>query len=215
MAYDLDTKLSKYYTLRDLTVTNTGLSNMPNEAEYANIQWLARTLDEIFDDIGEFSIISGYRTSAVQNAIKNLDPNQPRPKSFHEAGMAVDLYPTKMSIEEFYGRILASSKWKNELGEIALKPTQNAIHLSLGIPGKRGLAMVMDEAGNYIAQTADQIQAWADPYVKSIKETFEDIFASPGESLFDFRSEKFKPGFWIVVGTLGIGGLAYLFMKKK
>lgn len=173
---DKDEMLSKYWTLADLTKTSTGLDNMPPEAEYKNLKWLARTLDDLYDQIGPFNILSAFRTHAVQEALADAgEPASTSRKSFHEAGMAVDIYPTTMSLEEYFGKIAASDEWKTKLGEIIIKPPQKTIHLSLATPAYQGVFKALNSAGVYASLTADQVADYARPYLEYIVQTAEDI----------------------------------------
>lgn len=172
----LDEPLNDKYTLRDLTITNTGLPNMPTDAEKANLRWLANTLVELEKDLGAFNILSAFRTAAVHNKITGQSTFPPvRKKSFHEAGMAVDLYPTTKSIGEFYGHIFTTG-WNEKLGEIAIKPTQNAIHLSLPTDKLRNKPLIMDEAGKYISMTMDEItRDYINPFVEMVSQASEYV----------------------------------------
>jgi hypothetical protein len=177
--------LSDRYTLKDLTITNTGLDNIPypNSPEMKNLAWLAKTLEELEDTIGKFIIISAYRSKMVQDSITGANPDQSRPKSFHEAGMAVDIAPTDMTPEEFFGRLLASN-WRQNLGEIALKPSQHTLHLSL--PGKFvGRVLFMDSEKTYRQMTEEEIAQYQTPYVN---ESVEYPIDSLNLSSIDFTA---------------------------
>lgn len=166
--------ISRYFSLGDLTQTNTGLDNTPNEAEYKNVRWLASTLDDLYDSVGPFNVISAFRSSAVQQALKESGaPTGTGKKSFHEAGMAADLYPTTMSLDEFFGKILASD-WVHALGEISIKPSQNAIHISLPTTTTVGKVMTLNELGQYVRLTADEIADYAKPYLEAIVAVAEE-----------------------------------------
>ena len=210
--YNPEMKLSNKYTLRDLTITNEPLPNMPtNEAELANLKWLARTLEDLEADFGPFKIFSAFRSPEVNAAVKNLGADAPVKKSFHEAGMAVDILPQNMSIQEMYGRILAGP-WKDKLGEIALKPTQGTLHLSLPTEKYRGVAMVMDAAGVYVRQSADQIQEFAQPYIdqalQAVEESVYDTDQATGE-------KSVKLWVWVAGGVTALGALLLMFKPKK
>lgn len=162
---DINTTLYGKYKLKDLTITNYDLPNMPNEAELKNLIWLAKTLTKLEEDIGSFGIVSAYRSYQVQNAVLGHSPTATvnRKKSFHEAGMAVDLYPHTMSIDAFFGKILASDYWYENLGEISIKPSQNAIHLSLPTARIKSKAMIL-ENGSYRNLSQAEIDSYKEGY---------------------------------------------------
>lgn len=213
--YNPDMKLSDKYTLRDLTITNQPYPNMPlNQGELDNLKWLAKTLESMESEIGPFKLISAFRSPEVHNAVTGSTKVPPdRAKSFHEAGMAIDMYPTTMSIQQYYAKIL-EGPWKDKLGEIALKPTQNALHLSLPTEKYRGVAMVMDEKDNYVKQTAEQIQDWISEYGSKALQTLEDTFFETTYS-GDIEEKKIRPSVLIIGGILSLGTLFLFFRKKK
>lgn len=90
-------KLGEYFTLNELTKTNTGLSNVPDPQSVANLQYLVETvLDPLRASIGPLIITSGYRSAAV-----NDHPSvQGSPSSQHMKGQAVDFVPVSSSIDE-------------------------------------------------------------------------------------------------------------------
>ena len=204
-------KLSSKYTLRDLTITNQPFPNMPTtQAELDNLKWLARTLEELELDFGPFRIFSAFRSPEVNAAVKGLGADAPVKKSFHEVGMAADLLPETMTIQEMFGQILAGP-WKDKLGEIALKPTQGTLHLSLPTEKYRGVAMVMDEAGTYVRQSAEQIQEFAQPY---LDEALAIIDESVYDTDVDTGEKSIKTWLWVAGGVATLGVL-FLFIRPK
>ncbi|EMF80056.1 peptidase M15 [Leptospira weilii serovar Topaz str. LT2116] len=85
--------LSKNFTLVELTVTGTGLSNVPDEKQIANLKRLCETiLEPLRETIGRpIQINSGYRSPAVNRKIKGSVTSQ------HMAGEAADLCVVGMS----------------------------------------------------------------------------------------------------------------------
>lgn len=137
MSYDPEMKLYGPYKLKDLCVTSTGLPNLPsNKTELDNLIWLAKVLDQLSQSIGPFNVISAFRSYDVNVAVGG-NPNK---KSYHELGMAADIHPLTMSIDQFFGMIL-SSDWKDKLGEIILKSDQNTLHIGLPTNSLRGKIM--------------------------------------------------------------------------
>ncbi|EMY23615.1 peptidase M15 [Leptospira interrogans serovar Australis str. 200703203] len=85
--------LSKNFTLAELTVTQTGIANVPDEKQIANLKRLCETiLEPLRETIGRpIQINSGYRSPAVNRKIKGSVTSQ------HMAGEAVDLCVVGMS----------------------------------------------------------------------------------------------------------------------
>lgn len=157
-------QISNKYKLSDLCKTQTGILNWPDPDSdiIKNLQWTAGVAEQLAQDIGPFDLISMFRCTAVQNAITGLAEGA-RSKSFHEFGMAMDIFPTTMTIGEFFGKILATD-WYNKLGEIALKPIHNTLHLTVPTEKTRSKVMVMSDVGKYVVQTPAQIEEYARPY---------------------------------------------------
>ena len=82
----MSTKISKNFTLSELVITNTGLSNNPNEEQIMNLRILtAAILQPLRSFLKEKVIItSGFRSKEVNTAVNGSE------NSFHMSGMAVD-----------------------------------------------------------------------------------------------------------------------------
>ena len=80
-------KLSNNFSLEELTKTNTGIENIPNDAQIENLRLLAiHVLQPLRDAFGEsIRINSGFRSDAVNKAVKGS------PTSSHCKGEAADL----------------------------------------------------------------------------------------------------------------------------
>ena len=80
-------KLSKNFTLQELTVTGTGLPNKPTETETANLQALVTNVLQPLRDLYDkpIKVNSGYRSAAVNRAIGGATNSQ------HSKGEAADL----------------------------------------------------------------------------------------------------------------------------
>ncbi|KAA1293786.1 D-Ala-D-Ala carboxypeptidase family metallohydrolase [Leptospira interrogans] len=85
--------LSKNFTLSELTVTQTGLPNDPDERQIVNLKRLCETiLEPLREAIGKpIGINSGFRSPAVNRKIKGSVTSQ------HMAGEAADLCVAGMS----------------------------------------------------------------------------------------------------------------------
>ena len=77
----------KYFTLKELTRTATGLSNTPGSAEVANLENLVeKVLDPLREMYGKpIRVNSGYRSMAVNLAVKGATTSQ------HLKGEAADI----------------------------------------------------------------------------------------------------------------------------
>ena len=152
-----DRKLSSRFWLSDLTASgvadNLGIDNSPYPFQHqANLERLARLLDQIYDDIGPFILKSGYRTDELNAAIPGSSNT-----SLHLAGMAVDITP-RMNYEDFWVKLYASPL-RFELGEITLKhPTRN-LHISLPTATIQGQARIQNLNKSYSTMTMDQINS--------------------------------------------------------
>ena len=85
--------LSEHFSLAELTKTKTGISNVPNEEQVANLKRLCKWLDKLrkrWNDLygeGDDPIVinSGFRSAAVNKAVGGV------PMSNHLTGCAVDI----------------------------------------------------------------------------------------------------------------------------
>ena len=77
----------KYFTINELTKTNTGISNIPNAEQVANLIYLVENLlDKAREQLGmPITVTSGYRSYAVNKAVGGVATSQ------HTKGEAVDL----------------------------------------------------------------------------------------------------------------------------
>lgn len=139
----LDEKLSPNFTLREMTKTDTGLSNLPTSEHKANLKRLALKLEGLRLVLGPMVVVSAYRSQAVQTQLKTAgsaaEQAQAATKSLHSEGIAADIQPLKMSAEKAWAIIAADPTLKASLGEIALK--SNVLHISLPTPTKQGVLM--------------------------------------------------------------------------
>lgn len=90
-------RLGEYFTLDELTRTDTGLPNIPSGQSVANLQSLvAGILDPLRSEVGPLLVTSGYRSQAV-----NSDPSvNGSTSSQHLKGQAADIVPTSSSLDE-------------------------------------------------------------------------------------------------------------------
>ena len=80
---------SPHFTLAELTTTGTGLPNVPNASQKANLGRLAyEILEPLRNQFGPILITSGFRSSAVNRKVGGTT----NPPSAHLDGRAADLY---------------------------------------------------------------------------------------------------------------------------
>lgn len=99
--------LSKHFTLEELTHSDIGarlgLDNTPNEQEIQNLTRLAALLEEVRKVIGKpININSGFRSKAVNDAVKSKDTSQ------HRLGCAADIRVSGMTPNEICTAIIDS-----------------------------------------------------------------------------------------------------------
>ena len=169
MAYDPKSQLSAHYTLANLTQTSKPVStpNLPSSAEhFNNLKLLADALEYLDSKIGPFNIMSGYRTKELQNLLKSAGEPVATGTSFHELGLGVDIYPTTMKIAEYFGKILADPIITSRFVEIAIKPSQNTLHLSVRNPNETRATRItqLNPQGSYVGLSKAQIDSYAAPY---------------------------------------------------
>ena len=82
----MPTQLSPHFTLEELTVTETGLSNKPGPAELKTLKSVAEKMEQIRTLLGgkPISVNSAFRSRAVNEAVGGV------PTSAHALGYAVD-----------------------------------------------------------------------------------------------------------------------------
>lgn len=80
-------RLTKNFTLRELTKTNTGIANVPNAKELqALIQLCGKVLQPLRDMYGEpITVNSGFRSQQVNSAVGGAKNSQ------HSKGEAADI----------------------------------------------------------------------------------------------------------------------------
>jgi len=121
----LEMNLSEHFSLRELTKTNTGIENVPNEAQVNNLKRLCGWLEELrrrWNNLygeGDDPIIinSGYRSEAVNKAVGGV------PTSNHTTGCAVDIHILGMEQLIRYAAILLdiSDERQEDFDELLLE----------------------------------------------------------------------------------------------
>lgn len=152
---------SKYFSLKELSKTETGVVNTPPSTVMPKIEALGKVLDIIYERIGPFKIVSAYRSPATQTALKSgaagaASAAQAAKQSYHTTGQAADILPTTMSVQAFYTKIVQTPDVAKLMGAFAVKNT--VIHLDVDTSWRSAVAMYVDSAGNYIRFTADGLK---------------------------------------------------------
>ena len=189
--------LSKYFSMADLTITEQrGIDNTPKTTvEKQNLKRLGSLLDDIYDNVGNFGISSAYRSGALQQRLKELGYPVAEGTSYHELGIAADIVPTTMTLDDFYGKLLAYTQGKGMVGENFIKVPQGAIHVSLPTSTKMDFVGKQTAAG-YIRLSQDEIQSYMAPWVTAVAEAGKNpvliVAIVAGLGLFLLMSMKGK-----------------------
>jgi len=98
-------KLGRYFTLGELTKTKTGKPNVPPAAAVANLQALVSyVLDPLREKLGPIYVTSGYRSKAVNDALRSQG-YQAAKNSLHLQGRAADIYSKQYTPAIVYGTL--------------------------------------------------------------------------------------------------------------
>lgn len=139
--------LTKNFTLEELTVTETGLSNIPDDNAIRSLLYLATyILQPIRGMWGALIITSGYRSFEVNKKIGGSLTSQ------HLLGEAADFIPLQASISDVFEWVRAKSNLP--FGAIGLnygqvimenKNGKQWLHISLPrLNGKNQMAMIYE-----------------------------------------------------------------------
>lgn len=191
MNIDPNMQLSPRFKLRDFLVTSYSVDNRPDyEYQLTNLKNLAMALEVLISRFGAIRIESGYRSQALQDALRR-DTGQAASVSLHSEGQAADIEPLAVTAQQMFAGIAADSNLKNMFGEIAVK--QNIIHISTPTASKRGLLMYVDAADKYITMTADQVKTFIATYKKTtIGLALVSVFAAAGFIVYKIWKSRRK-----------------------
>jgi len=96
-------KLGEFFTLTELTTTNTGLPNTPNTQDIVNLTRLVVfVLDPLRVDVGKLIVSSAYRSPLVNDAVGGSET------SYHKRGLAADIQSPLMPIKQLWAAIRSS-----------------------------------------------------------------------------------------------------------
>lgn len=130
-------KLSEHFSLAELTKTNTGIENVPNEAQVENLKrvcrWLERLRKRWNDKYGDgddpIIINSGFRSAAVNKAVGGV------PTSNHLTGCAVDIRCIGMEQALRYAAILLdiSDMSREDFDELLIEQKRSVIWIHFAV----------------------------------------------------------------------------------
>ena len=130
-------KLSEHMTLAELCKTNTGIENVPNEAQVENLKrvcrWLERLRKRWNDKYGDgddpIIINSGFRSAAVNKAVGGV------PTSNHLTGCAVDIRCIGMKQALRYASILLdiSDMSREDFDELLIEQKRSVIWIHFAV----------------------------------------------------------------------------------
>ena len=136
-------KLSEHMTLAELCKTNTGIENVPNEAQVENLKrvcrWLERLRKRWNDKYGDgddpIIINSGFRSPEVNEAVGGV------PTSNHLTGCAVDIRVAGLEHALRYAAILLdiSDMSREDFDELLIEQKRSVvwIHFAVRPSGNR------------------------------------------------------------------------------
>ena len=130
-------KLSEHMTLGELTKTNTGIVNVPNEEQVENLRrvcrWLERLRKRWNDKYGDgddpIIINSGFRSAAVNKAVGGV------PTSNHLTGCAVDIRCIGMEQALRYASILLdiSDMSREDFDELLIEQKRSVVWIHFAV----------------------------------------------------------------------------------
>ena len=130
-------KLSEHFSLAELTKTNTGIENVPNEAQVENLKRVCRWLERLrkrWNDLygdGDDPIIinSGFRSPEVNKAVGGV------PSSNHLTGCAVDIRCIGMEQALRYAAILLdiSDMSREDFDELLIEQRRSVIWIHFAV----------------------------------------------------------------------------------
>ena len=130
-------KLSEHFTFAEMTRTNTGIKNVPNEAQVENLKRLCGWLERLREKVGKPIIInSGYRSEAVNKAVGGVK------SSNHLTGCAADIHVTGIEQLVRYAAVLLdiSDESQEAFDELLLERSSRGtywIHFAVRPSGNR------------------------------------------------------------------------------
>lgn len=140
--------ISKYFIVGDFTKTSQPVTNAIPEEYLDSLKRLGAILDELYDRVGSFSLISGFRSWDLQELL-NSGPHDRDTKSFHEIAQAVDIVPDS-NLREYFSKMLADPSIRYTFADISFKPWDGSLHLEApSRAGTSGRARIKEIGGSY------------------------------------------------------------------
>lgn len=135
-------KLSPHFTLAELTVTNTGLANVPNEKQLANLRFTASRLETVRALCGDkpMVITSGFRSARVNSAVGGSKTSD------HLSGLCADAKVIGLTPEQI-ARILLREGF--DFDQLIKYRGQARLHFGFG-PRNRKQLLACTSTGGYI-----------------------------------------------------------------
>ena len=137
-------RLSRDFTLEELTRTSTGLSNHPVQEEVDMLAGLAASLlQPIRDRWGRIEISSGFRCYAVNSAVGGVNTSQ------HCSGEAADFVPLDADIDDVFRWIVNESNLNFGQCINENRAWHRWIHISLPREGGRNMEALVYDGKSY------------------------------------------------------------------
>jgi zinc D-Ala-D-Ala carboxypeptidase len=91
-------RITPNFTLKELTITNTGLDNTPNESQLKSLELLSTNLEDVRVALGNKPLLisSAFRSKAVNKAVGGST----NPPSAHTFGYAADFQVKGLAVKE-------------------------------------------------------------------------------------------------------------------
>lgn len=151
------TKLSKYFTLEELTTTShRGIDNTPSEAiKQSLIQLAKKLLDPVRDLLDcPIHVNSGYRSIKLNETIGGSKTSQ------HCKGEAADIVPlNKIALKKSFEKIMNSDLPYDQIIYEKPKGSNGWIHVSFKAvePRKQALMFTAETKGKYLPYDGSKI----------------------------------------------------------
>jgi hypothetical protein len=141
-------RLSDYFTLAEMTVTSTGLPNVPNAEELLHLKRLAGEMDKLRRQVGPIRITSGFRSAAV-NSHPSVGGSS---TSAHRKGLACDFVAMKLARVYVWDMLLEMiEQGLIEVDQVIIYEDRPHIHLGLTCGRARKQILVHTDGGDYVS----------------------------------------------------------------